>query len=296
MDNNPTESELASALKRQGSLEVFHDESIQPQRNVKTSENTPPSCAEKTCFVLSLILAILTFPISLFVCLKILSEYQRGVVLRLGRLRPKPPRGPGVIFILPCIDHMTIIDLRTTSFGLDRQEILTRDMVTISIDGVVYYSIKSPYDALLQVRNPEEATEKLAMTTLRNVAGVHKLMDLLSSKEYLSNQIESILYNSTEPWGVRVERVEIKEIGIPDQLKRALAVEQEAMREAKAKVAAAQGERDAVRALKEAADIMETNPIALQLRYLQTLNTICNDNTRSYVFPFPVDIVKRLMK
>ncbi|XP_052839590.1 stomatin-4 isoform X2 [Drosophila gunungcola] len=225
-----------------------------------------------------------------------MSEYERAVVLRLGRLRTKLPRGPGVIFLVPCIDVIVVVDIRTRSFDLDRQAILTRDMVTISIDGVVYYSIKSPLDAMLQVYDPEEATEKLAMTTLRTVAGTHKLMDLLSSKEYLSNQIEGILYNSTEPWGVRVERVEIKEIFMPDQLKRALAVEQEALREAKAKVAAAQGERDAVKALKEAADIMETNPIALQLRYLQTLNSICNDNTRSYVFPFPVDIVRKLMK
>ncbi|KAH8277776.1 hypothetical protein KR018_006556 [Drosophila ironensis] len=293
MNNNSKQGESGAWLE---SVTAFHDESIKPQRNVKTSENTPPNCTEKTFYVLSLILAIITFPVSLLFCLKILSEYQRGVVLRLGRLRPVPPRGPGVIFILPCIDDLRIVDLRTTSFNLDRQEILTKDMVTISIDGVVYYSIKNPYDSLLQVHNPEEATEKLAMTALRNVAGTHKLMDLLSSKEYLSNQIESILYISTEPWGVRVERVEIKEIGIPQQLKRALAVEQEAMREAKAKVAAAEGERDAVRALKEAADIMQSNPIALQLRYLQTLNTICNDNTRSYVFPFPVDIVKRMMK
>ncbi|EDV36981.1 uncharacterized protein Dana_GF13229 [Drosophila ananassae] len=294
--NNSTQSQTGAAIEPSGSIVAFQDESLQPQRNVKTSENKPPNCVEKTFYILSLFLAVITFPISLFVCLRILSEYQRGVILRLGRLRPKPPCGPGVVFYLPCIDTMRIIDLRTTSFDLDTQEILTKDMVTINIDGVVYYSIKSPIDALLQVFDPTEATEKLAMTTLRNVAGTHKLMDLLASKEYLSYQIEAILYNSTEPWGVRVERVEIKEIGIPDQLKRALAVEQEAMREAKAKVAAAQGERDAVRALKEAADIMETNPIALQLRYLQTLNTICNDNTRSYVFPFPVDIVKRMMK
>lgn len=247
-------------------------------------------------FVLSMILIVLALPWSIFCCLRVMSEYERAVILRLGRLRPKPPRGPGVIFLVPCLDDIFVVDIRTRSFDLDRQEILTRDMVTISIDGVVYYSIKSPFDAMLQVYDPEEATEKLAMTTLRNVAGTHKLMDLLSSKEYLSNQIEGILYNSTEPWGVRVERVEIKEIFMPDQLKRALAVEQEAMREAKAKVAAAQGERDAVKALKEAADIMETNPIALQLRYLQTLNSICNEDTRSYVFPFPVDIVRKIMK
>ncbi|EDW95630.1 band 7 protein AGAP004871 isoform X1 [Drosophila yakuba] len=293
MDNNPTTPAL---LAQSSSVNVFHDESLLPQRNVKTSENVPPTCAEKTLFVLSMILIVITLPWSLFCCLRVMSEYERAVILRLGRLRPKPPRGPGLIFIVPCIDVLAVVDIRTRSFDLHRQEILTRDMVTISIDGVVYYSIKSPFDAMLQVYDPEEATEKLAMTTLRNVAGTHKLMDLLSSKEYLSNQIEGILYNSTEPWGIRVERVEIKEIFMPDQLKRALAVEQEAMREAKAKVAAAQGERDAVYALKEAADIMETNPIALQLRYLQTLNSICNDDTRSYVFPFPVDIVRKLMK
>ncbi|EDV47751.1 band 7 protein AGAP004871 [Drosophila erecta] len=293
MDNNPTTPAL---LAQSSSINVFHDESILPQRNVKTSENVPPTLAEKTLFVLSMILIVLFLPWSLFICLRVMSEYERAVILRLGRLRPKPPSGPGLIFLVPCIDDLAIVDIRTRSFDLHRQEILTRDMVTISIDGVVYYSIKSPFDAMLQVSDAEEATEKLAMTTLRNVAGTHKLMDLLSSKEYLSNQIEGILYNSTEPWGIRVERVEIKEIFMPDQLKRALAVEQEAMREAKAKVAAAQGERDAVTALKEAADIMETNPIALQLRYLQTLNSICNDNTRSYVFPFPVDIVRKMMK
>ncbi|XP_017010978.1 stomatin-4 [Drosophila takahashii] len=296
MNNNSPTTPDPALLAQSSSVNVFHDESILPQRNVKTSENVPPSCAEKTLFVISMILIVLALPWSIFCCLRVMSEYERAVILRLGRLRPKPPRGPGVIFLVPCIDDVFVVDIRTRSFDLDRQEILTRDMVTISIDGVVYYSIKSPFDAMLQVYDAEEATEKLAMTTLRNVAGTHKLMDLLSSKEYLSNQIEGILYNSTEPWGVRVERVEIKEIFMPDQLKRALAVEQEAMREAKAKVAAAQGERDAVKALKEAADIMETNPIALQLRYLQTLNSICNEDTRSYVFPFPVDIVRKIMK
>ncbi|XP_050745070.1 stomatin-4 isoform X1 [Drosophila biarmipes] len=208
MNNKQTTSDPA-LLAQSSSVNVFHDESILPQRNVKTSESVPPSCAEKTLFVLSMILIVLALPWSIFCCLRVMSEYERAVILRLGRLRPKPPRGPGVIFLVPCLDEIFVVDIRTKSFDLDRQEILTRDMVTISIDGVVYYSIKSPFDAILQVFDSEEATEKLAMTTLRNVAGIHKLMDLLSSKEYLSNQIEGILYNSTEPWGVRVERVEI---------------------------------------------------------------------------------------
>lgn len=154
-------------------------------------------------------MVVLTFPFSICCCIKMVSEFERAVILRLGRLRPRPPAGPGVIFVLPCIDSVQIVDIRTSSFDLERQEILTRDMVTISIDGVVYFSVKSPYDSVMQVYDPQEAVEKLAMTTLRNVAGTHKLMDLLASKEYLSSQIEAILFTTTEAWGVRVERVEM---------------------------------------------------------------------------------------
>ncbi|XP_017148553.1 stomatin-4 isoform X1 [Drosophila miranda] len=265
-------------------------------RNVPTTENIPPNLLERIFYLLSVILMVITFPISVFMCLVILQEYQRAVVLRLGRLLPGGPRGPGLVFILPCIDVYIKVDLRTTSFDVSPQEILTKDMVTIKVDAVVYYSIKQPIDAVLQVFDHRGAVELLAKASLRNVAGTHMLLDLLMSKETLSKRIEAILDDCTDPWGVRVERVEVKEILLPDQLRRALAVEQEALREAKAKVAAAQGERDAVKTLKEAADIMETNPIALQLRYLQTLNTICNDKTLSYVFPFPVDIVRKMMK
>ncbi|EDW35453.1 GL17280 [Drosophila persimilis] len=265
-------------------------------RNVPTTENIPPNLLERIFYLLSVILMVITFPISVFMCLVILQEYQRAVILRLGRLLPGGPRGPGLVFILPCIDAYIKVDLRTTSFDVSPQEILTKDMVTIKVDAVVYYSIKQPIDAVLQVFDHRGAVELLAKASLRNVAGTHMLLDLLMSKETLSKRIEAILDDCTDPWGVRVERVEVKEILLPDQLRRALAVEQEALREAKAKVAAAQGERDAVKTLKEAADIMETNPIALQLRYLQTLNTICNDKTLSYVFPFPVDIVRKMMK
>ncbi|BFG04867.1 stomatin-4 [Drosophila madeirensis] len=269
---------------------------VATERNVPTTENVAPNLLERIFYLLSVILMVITFPISVFMCLVILQEYQRAVILRLGRLRPGGPRGPGLVFTFPCIDAYIKVDLRTTSFDVSPQEILTKDMVTIKVDAVVYYSIKQPIDAVLQVFDHRGAVELMAKATLRNVAGTHMLLDLLMSKETLSKRIEAILDDCTEPWGVRVERVEVKEILLPDQLRRALAVEQEALREAKAKVAAAFGERDAVKALKEAADIMETNPIALQLRYLQTLNTICNDKTLSYVFPFPVDIVRKLMK
>ncbi|EDW73848.1 uncharacterized protein Dwil_GK19468 [Drosophila willistoni] len=277
-------------------IERFPEQQKITKRNVITSENEPSSFIEKVLWLLSVVLMVITFPISIFLCLVILQEYQRAVILRLGRLRPGKARGPGMIFILPCIDTYTKVDLRTASFDVPPQEILTKDSVTISVDAVVYYRISQPLDAVLQVVDPRDATQMLAMTTLRNVSGTHMLMELLTTKEMLSKQIEWVLDSATEPWGVRVERVEIKEIYMPDQLQRAMAVEQEAAREAKAKVAAAQGERDAVKALKEAADIMESNPIALQLRYLQTLNTIANTNTKAYVFPFPVDIIKKVFK
>ncbi|XP_033247352.1 erythrocyte band 7 integral membrane protein isoform X2 [Drosophila miranda] len=178
-------------------------------RNVPTTENIPPNLLERIFYLLSVILMVITFPISVFMCLVILQEYQRAVVLRLGRLLPGGPRGPGLVFILPCIDVYIKVDLRTTSFDVSPQEILTKDMVTIKVDAVVYYSIKQPIDAVLQVFDHRGAVELLAKASLRNVAGTHMLLDLLMSKETLSKRIEAILDDCTDPWGVRVERVEV---------------------------------------------------------------------------------------
>ncbi|EDV98474.1 stomatin-4 isoform X2 [Drosophila grimshawi] len=271
---------------------------VNVHRNVKTTENRRRSAQELVFIGLSYILMLITFPVSIFMCLVILQEYQRAVILRLGRLRAGGARGPGVVFVLPCVDTYTKVDLRTTSLNVPPQDILTKDSVTISVDAVVYYRIKNPLDVVLQVMDHASCCKLLAMTTLRNVTGSYMLIELVSSKKTLSRKIKGALDSSgaTEPWGIRVERVEITDIYMPESLQRAMAVEQEARREAMAKVAAANGERDAVKALKEAADIMEMNPIALQLRYLQTLNSICNDETESIVFPFPVDIIKKLMK
>ncbi|XP_064535943.1 stomatin-4 [Drosophila montana] len=273
-------------------------QAVKKQRNVKTTENVPSKPIELIFVILSFIVMIITFPISIFMCVIILQEYQRAVILRLGRLRPGGPRGPGMVFILPCVDKYRKVDLRTTSLDVPPQDILTKDSVTISVDAVLYYRIKNPLDVTLQVMDPESCCELLAMTTLRNITGAYMLIELVSSKKALSRQIKAALdaTGATESWGIRIERVEITDIYMPETLQRAMAVEQEARREAMAKVAAANGERDAVKALKEAADIMERNPIALQLRYLQTLNTIANEETQSIVFPFPIDIVQRLMK
>ncbi|KAH8420987.1 hypothetical protein KR222_000618 [Zaprionus bogoriensis] len=262
------------------------------------AENQPASILENCCVVLAYILVGLFFPIALWFCIVILKEYQRAVILRLGRLKPGGPRGPGMIFIVPCIDAYEKVDLRTRSLEVPPQDILTKDSVTVSVDAVVYYRVKNPLDVLLQVINPEECCRLLAMTTLRNVTGLYMLIELISAKKALSKQIKSMLdaTGSTDSWGIRIERVEITDILMPESLQRAMAVEQEARREAMAKVAAANGERDAVVALKEAADIMETNPIALQLRYLQTLITICNNQTEAIVFPLPIDIVSKIIK
>ncbi|KAH8298482.1 hypothetical protein KR044_006125, partial [Drosophila immigrans] len=283
------------------------------------AENQRRGCWEHVFIVLSYLLVILFFPISVFMCFVVLQEYQRAVVLRLGRLRPGGPKGPGLIFIVPCIDQYQKVDLRTTSLDVPPQDILTKDSVTVNVDAVVYYRISNPLDVALQVIDPAYCCQLLAMTTLRNVTGLYMLIELVSAKKALSRQIKSMLDSSgaTDPWGIRIERVEITDILMPESLQRAMAVEQEARREAMAKVAAANGERDAVTALKEAADIMETNPIALQvsfnmvinilsifklnlilsqLRYLQTLNTICNDQTEAIVFPLPIDILEKLLK
>ncbi|EDW60171.1 stomatin-4 [Drosophila virilis] len=273
-------------------------QAVKKQRNVKTTENVATKPIELIFVILSVIVMIITFPISIFMCVIILQEYQRAVILRMGRLRPGGPRGPGMVFILPCLDKYRKVDLRTTSLDVPPQDILTKDSVTISVDAVVYYRIKNPLDVTLQVMDPESCCELLAMTTLRNITGAYMLIELVSSKKALSRQIKAALdaTGATESWGIRIERVEITDIYMPETLQRAMAVEQEARREAMAKVASANGERDAVKALKEAADIMEMNPIALQLRYLQTLNTIANDETQSIVFPFPIDIVQKLIK
>lgn len=267
-------------------------------RNVKTTENESRGIWESIFIALSYILVIITFPISIFMCLVVLQEYQRAVVLRLGRLRPGGAKGPGLMFIVPCVDQYQKVDLRTTSLDVPPQDILTKDSVTVSVDAVVYYRINNPLDVVLQVIDPAYCCQLLAMTTLRNVTGLYMLIELVSAKKTLSKKIKSMLDSTgaTDPWGIRIERVEITDILMPESLQRAMAVEQEARREAMAKVAAANGERDAVKSLKEAADVMESNPIALQLRYLQTLNTICNDQTEAIVFPLPIDILAKIIK
>ncbi|XP_039289398.1 stomatin isoform X1 [Nilaparvata lugens] len=250
------------------------------------------SCIEIIATVGSIILFIVTFPISVFMSFKIVQEYERAVIFRLGRVRTGGARGPGIFFILPCIDSYCKVDLRTVSFDVPPQEVLTRDSVTVCVDAVIYYKVNRPMAAIVNVSNYGHSTRLLAATTLRNVLGTRNLSEILSEREAISHNMQTSLDEATDPWGVKVERVEIKDVSLPHQMQRAMAAEAEASREARAKVIAAEGEMKASRALKEASDVITESPAALQLRYLQTLTTISAEKNSTIIFPLPLDIVK----
>ncbi|XP_051155731.1 band 7 protein AGAP004871 isoform X2 [Leptopilina boulardi] len=220
---------------------------------------------------LSWLLVILTMPFSLFVCFKVVQEYERAVIFRLGRLLSGGAKGPGIFFILPCIDAYARVDLRTRTYDVPPQEIAN-------------------------VENAHHSTRLLAQTTLRNTMGTRPLHEILSERETLSGTMQSSLDEATDTWGIKVERVEIKDVRLPVQLQRAMAAEAEAAREARAKVIAAEGEQKASRALREASEVIGDSPAALQLRYLQTLNTISAEKNSTIVFPLPIDMITYFMK
>ncbi|XP_020914941.1 erythrocyte band 7 integral membrane protein isoform X2 [Exaiptasia diaphana] len=243
----------------------------------------------------SFFIFLCTLPFSLCFCLKIVQEYERAVIFRVGRLLAGGAKGPGIFFILPCIDTYRKVDLRVVSFDVPPQEILTKDSVTVAVDAVVYFRI---YNATMSITNVEDAnrsTRLLAQTTLRNTLGTKNLSEILTERDNISHLMQSSLDEATDPWGVKVERVEVKDVRLPQQLQRAMAAEAEATREARAKVIAAEGEMNASRSLKEAADIIAENAQALQLRYLQTLTTISAEKNSTIIFPLPIDFLSRLI-
>ncbi|KAH9500784.1 Mechanosensory protein 2 [Bulinus truncatus] len=223
------------------------------------ANNSPQDngCCAIILTVLAYILVILFFPFSLCATIKVVQEYERAVIFRLGRLLPGGAKGPGIFFVMPCIEEYTKVDLRTVSFDVPPQEVLTRDSVTVSVDAVVYYRISSPTVSVANVENAANSTQLLAQTTLRNVLGTQNLAEILSNREHISEQMQNVLDDATDKWGIKVERVEIKDVRLPTQLQRAMAAEAEAARDARAKVIAAEGEQKASVALKEAADIIE---------------------------------------
>ncbi|UYV70296.1 hypothetical protein LAZ67_7002448 [Cordylochernes scorpioides] len=255
----------------------------------------PGACAFFLTLI-SFVLIVMTFPFSLFLCVKVVQEYERAVIFRLGRLLRGGAKGPGIFFIIPCIDTYCKVDLRTVSFDVPPQEILSKDSVTVAVDAVVYYRISNATIAVSNVEDYGHSTRLLAATTLRNVLGTRSLSEVLTERESISHVMQSSLDEGTDPWGVKVERVEIKDVRLPVQLQRAMAAEAEAAREARAKVIAAEGEQRASRALKEASEVISGSPAALQLRYLQTLNSIAAEKNSTIVFPIPMEFFQVFMK
>lgn len=241
--------------------------------------------------ILAYVAVLVTLPFSLVMCLKVIAQYERAVVFRLGRLVSEIPKGPGLVFILPCLDNVKTIDLRTFTFNVPTQEVLTKDSVTVAVDAVVYYRIFDPVMSVVNVEDANRSTRLLAQTTLRNVLGTVDLYQLLTAREQIAHLMQDCLDTATETWGVKVERVDIKDVRLPIQLQRAMAAEAEAAREAKAKVIAAEGEQRASVALKAAAMEIGECPIALQLRYLQTLSSISDEKNSTIIFPLPIDLL-----
>ncbi len=236
---------------------------------------------------LIVILAILAL-IVLFSAIKILREYERGVIFRLGRLMDQ--KGPGLILLIPFIDRMVKIDLRTVTLNIPPQEVITRDNVPTSVNAVCYFRVVDPNRAITDVENYLIATSQIAQTSLRAVLGRAELDEILSERERLNESLQKIIDEQTEPWGVKVTTVEIKDVEIPEQMQRAMARQAEAERERRAKIINSEGEYQAAEKLTAAADIITRNPASLQLRYLQTLVEIGTERNTTVVFPLPVDI------
>ena len=222
--------------------------------------------------------------------IRILNEYERGVIFRLGRVIDT--KGPGLIILIPVVDRMIKVDMRTITMDVPPQDVITRDNISIKVNAVVYFKVMEANDAVINVENYLYATTQLAQTTLRSVCGQVELDELLSQREKINLQIQEILDRSTEPWGIKVSHVEVKQIDLPEEMKRAIAKQAEAERERRAKVISAEGEFQAAQKLIEAAALMETQPMSLQLRYLQTLNQIAAENNSTTLFPIPIDLIK----
>jgi regulator of protease activity HflC (stomatin/prohibitin superfamily) len=222
--------------------------------------------------------------------IRILREYERGVVFRLGRLIGV--KGPGLILLIPLIDKMVKVSLRTVVFDVPPQDIITEDNVSLKVNAVVYFRVIEPQNAIVQVENYLQATSQLSQTTLRSVLGQSELDDLLSQRDKINQKLQQIIDAHTEPWGVKVSNVEVKQIDLPQEMQRAMAKQAEAERERRSKVIAAEGEFQASQRLSEAAKILAEEPSALTLRYLQTLREIATENNSTTIFPVPIDFLK----
>jgi regulator of protease activity HflC (stomatin/prohibitin superfamily) len=239
------------------------------------------------------ILAAVVFLLLLFLisAIKVAREYERGIVFRLGRLLPEP-KGPGLFLLIPIVDRMVKVDLRTITLNIPPQEVITKDNVPARVNAVAYFRIVEPKAAIVQIENFMVATSQIAQTTLRSVLGQHVLDELLSEREKINAILQGIIDEATSPWGIKVSIVEVKDVEIPGGMQRAMARQAEAERERRAKVINAEGEFQASERLKDAALVIEDHPIALQLRYLQTLLELGSSQATTIVFPAPIDLFK----
>lgn len=252
---------------------------------------------------MNLLSQILSLPILLIVLLlvaflssaiKIVQEYERGVIFRLGRLIGA--KGPGLFFVIPIIDRLVKVDLRIVTLDVPSQEVITRDNVTVKVNAVVFFKVVDPNAAIVQVEDFQRATWNISQTTLRNVVGQSELDDLLANREEINQKLQQIIDDATEPWGIKVTIVEVKDVELPQSMQRAMAAQAEAEREKRAKIVHASGEFEAAQTLQDAANLMSINPVSIQLRYLQTLTEISVEKNSTIIFPVPVDMLEGLYR
>jgi regulator of protease activity HflC (stomatin/prohibitin superfamily) len=244
-----------------------------------------------------IVVVVLLFLVVLFLisAIKVAREYERGIIFRLGRLLPQP-KGPGLFILIPIVDRMVKVDLRTITLNIPPQEVITKDNVPVRVNAVAYFRIVEPKNAIVQVENFMVATSQIAQTTLRSVLGQHLLDELLSERDKINSILQEIIDEATSPWGIKVSIVEVKDVEIPSGMQRAMARQAEAERERRAKVIAAEGEFQASERLKDAALVIEKHPIALQLRYLQTLLELGSSASTTIVFPAPLDLIRPFLE
>jgi regulator of protease activity HflC (stomatin/prohibitin superfamily) len=241
-----------------------------------------------------LIIGFFVFVIIFMQAVRILREYERGVIFRLGKLQGA--KGPGIIFLIPIVDTMVKMDLRVVTIDVAKQEIMTKDNVPATVDAVVYFRVINPTDAVVKVENFWKATSLIAQTTLRSVLGQASLDDLLSQRDAINLKLQDIIDRQTEPWGIKVTAVEIKDVSLPDSMKRAMAKQAEAERERRAKITNAEGEFQAAEKMAQAAAVISKEPMALQLRYLQTMREMASEHNTTTFLPLPIELFGGLLK
>jgi len=244
--------------------------------------------------IIAIVLGIVIVLILLISAIKILKEYERGVIFRFGRLRGA--KGPGIILIIPFVDKMTKVDLRTVTMDVPPQDIITHDNVPVKVNAVVYFRVMDPAKSIVKIEKYILATSQIAQTTLRSILGQVELDDLLARREKINKELQKIIDEQTDPWGVKVSTVEIKDVELPQSIQRAFAKQAEAERERRAKIISAEGEFQASEKLSKAAEVLSKFPVSVQLRFLQTLKEIATEQNSTIVFPVPIDLVNSFIE